>query len=175
VFRRPEQKRNRLPIPSARPARLLDAYSNLELAREFMEWMVCQRYSPHTMYHYKRVVEHFLFFWGDKKLSRVTHLDVRAFLIETSRRDLSADVVHRFIWPLRCFFDFLCINGVVDEVAPRLLRPRPVIRSLPTALSEQSVRRLIAAADNPRDKTLFSGNEPVSSLHNNFCLVWAKI
>jgi site-specific recombinase XerD len=38
------------------------------------------------------------------------------FLIEMSRRDLSADVEHRYLWALRCFFDFLCLDGLVDGV-----------------------------------------------------------
>lgn len=116
--------------------------------------MVCQRYAPRTMRTYRRVTEDFLNFWGWSRLSNVTHLDVREFLIEMSRRDLSADVEHRYLWALRCFFDFLCLGGLVDEVAPRLLRPRPRKRSIPRSLSERNVARLIAAARNPRDKAI---------------------
>jgi site-specific recombinase XerD len=94
-------------------------------------------------------------FWGTRKLSSVTHLDVRAFLIDVSKRDLSADIMHRYIWALRCFFDFLCLGGVVDDVAPRLVRPRPVRRPLPRTLSEANVRKLIKAASNPRDRAIF--------------------
>jgi hypothetical protein len=36
-------------------------------------------------------------FWGGRKLSSVTHLDIRAFLIDVSTRDLSADVLHRYL------------------------------------------------------------------------------
>jgi site-specific recombinase XerD len=127
---------------------------NDQLASKFLDWMVCQRYSWHTIWVYKRVLEDFLFFWGRSKLSNVTHLDIRNFLIEMSRRDLSADIAHRFLGGLRCFFDFLCIRGLVDEVAPRLIRPRPSKRSIPRSLSEKNVRRLIAAARNPRDKAI---------------------
>jgi site-specific recombinase XerD len=58
------------------------------------------------------------------------------------------------IFGLRCFFDFLCLGGLVDEVAPRLLRPRPRKRSIPRSLSEKNIVRLIAAAQNPRDKAI---------------------
>jgi len=94
-------------------------------------------------------------FWGARKLSYVAHLDIRAFLIDVSKRDLSADIMHRYIWALRCFFDFLCRGGVVDDVAPRLVRPRPVRRPLPKTLSEANVRRLIKGAGNPRDRAIF--------------------
>jgi site-specific recombinase XerD len=72
-----------------------------------------------------------------------------------SKRDLSADIVRRHIWALRCFFDFLCRGGIVDDVAPRLIRPRPLHRPLPRPLSEENVRRLIRAASNPRDRAIF--------------------
>src|SRR6266851_7491518 len=98
--------------------------------------MVCQPYSRGTISTYQRVGE-FLKFWGNARLFRVSHLDVREFLIEMSRRDQSADIVHRHLWALRCFFDFLYLSGLVDEVAPRLLRTRPAKRAMPRSLSEK--------------------------------------
>jgi integrase/recombinase XerD len=126
-----------------------------ELVRRFSDWLICQRYSRTTLSTYNRVVRKFCMFWGRRKLSSVTHLDIRAFLIDASTRDLSADIMHRHIWALRCFFDFLCRGGVVDDVAPRLIRPRPVQRPLPKTLSEQNVKRLLRAASNTRDRAIF--------------------
>lgn len=126
-----------------------------ELVRRFSEWLVCQRYSRTTFSVYNRVVRQFCQFWGRRKLSSVTHHDVRAFLIDISKRDLSSDIVHRYVWALRCFFDFLCMGGVVDESAPRLIQPRPVLRPLPRVLSEQNVRKLIRAAGSARNKAIF--------------------
>jgi site-specific recombinase XerD len=155
MFRNPERHRARLPQPNrVRAAAALDHLRNDQLASKFLGWLTCQRYAPHTIWLYRTVVEDFLAFWGRKKLSKVSHLDVREFLIEISRRDLSADTTHRYLWALRCFFDFLCLGGVVDEVAPRLLRPRPIPRSVPRSLSEKNVRRLIATAQNPRDRAI---------------------
>jgi site-specific recombinase XerD len=155
LFRSPHEKRARLPIPNrGRAARALANLGNDQAASKFIDWMVCQRYAPRTIWTYKRVTEDFLAFWGTGRLSNVTHLDVREFLIEMSRRDLSADVEHLYLWALRCFFDFLCLGGLVDEVAPRLLRPRPRKRSIPRSLSEKNIIRLIAATRNPRDKAI---------------------
>jgi site-specific recombinase XerD len=144
-----------------RPARTsyrdpsLSKLTTSELIVRFSDWLICQRYSRTTLNTYNRVIKKFCMFWGSRKLSAVTHLDVRAFLIDVSKRDLSADVMHRYIWALRCFFDFLCHGGVVDDVAPRLVRPRPVSRPLPKTLSEANVRRLIQAAKNARDRAIF--------------------
>lgn len=126
-----------------------------EIGIRFSDWLVCQRYSITTLGNYNRVMRKFFEFWGNKTLSSVTHLDIRAFLIEVSKRDLSADVMHRYLWALRCFFDFLCRGGIVDEVAPRFVRPRPNHRCLPKTLSEANVKRLIRAAKNARDRAIF--------------------
>src|SRR5215467_11468826 len=133
----------------------LTGLSSGELMARFSDWLICQRYSRTTLSTYNRVTRKFLSFWGARRLSSVTHLDVRAFLIEVSKRDLSDDVVHRYIWALRCFFDFLCKGGVVDEVAPRLIRLRPIVRPLPRTLSECNVKRLFQAAESDRDRAIF--------------------
>src|SRR5216684_2010816 len=86
----------------------VSSFPNNQIASRFVEWMVCQRYSRGTISTYQPVTGEFLEFWGNARLFRVSHLDVREFLIEMSRRDLSADIVHRHLWALRCFFDFLC-------------------------------------------------------------------
>lgn len=129
--------------------------SNAQLAERFKDWLVCMRYSRPSRESYERVVRALLSFCGRKKFSSVTPTDICSFLIEQSRRDLSADVAHRFIWGLRCFFDFLCIGGVVREVAPRHLFIRPQKRAVSRALTEANVKRLIKAADNPRDRAMF--------------------
>jgi site-specific recombinase XerD len=143
----------------AQTARLKDeSLRNLtteEVIGKFSDWLVCQRYSRTTYNVYNRVVRRFCQFWGRRRLSSVTHLDIRAFLIDTSRRDLSADILHRYLWALRCFFDFLCMGGVVDDSAPRLIRPRPALRPLPRTLSEQNVRKLIRAAGTARNRAIF--------------------
>jgi len=155
MFRNVMEKRHRLPFSlESNRVSALAHLNNTALAAKFMEWMTCQRYSTSTIATYRRVTQEFINFWGNRKISQVTHLDVREFLIEMSRRDLSADIVHRYLWGLRCFFDFLCIGGLVDEVAPRLIRPRPVKRSLARSLSENNIRRLIAATKNNRDRAI---------------------
>ncbi len=134
--------------------RELRAVSNTELLNSYSQWLISQRYSRTTREVYGRVVRRFSDFWGQRHFSLAGHMDVREFISQDSARDLSSEVVHRYLWALRSFFDFLCMNGVVDEVAPRLIRPRPAKRPLPRALSRKHVSRLIRAAQNPRDKAM---------------------
>jgi integrase/recombinase XerD len=100
------------------------------------------------------VMRKFLRFWGQRRFSGVGPLDIHEFLTESSRRDLSSKVVHRHLWALRSFFDFLCLRGAVDEVAPRFVRPRPTRRRVLKALSQTNIRRLIDAATNARDRAI---------------------
>jgi len=132
----------------------LTSLANEELVRRFSEWLVCQRYSRTTREVYNRIAGKFFRFWGRRNFSYVSPLDIHQFLTKSSDRDLSGDVVHRYLWALRSFFDFLCLRGVVDEVAPRLVRSRPARRRLLRALSEANVRRLIDSAKNPRDRAI---------------------
>jgi integrase len=136
----------------AKPA--LRGTSNKELVREYGEWLICQRYSRTTLEVYNRVARRFLDYWGRRHFSQVTHLDVRKFILKMGERDLSGEIVHRYLWALRSFFDFLCMNGIADRSAPRLVRPRTTQRPLPRALSKQNVLRLFNAAANARDRAL---------------------
>jgi integrase/recombinase XerD len=127
---------------------------NEELVRRFSEWLVCQRCSRTTREVYNRVAGKFFQYWGRRKFTEVRPLDIQQFMVESSNRDLSSEVVHRYLWALRSFFDFLCLRGVVDEVAPRLVKSRPARRRLLRALSKANVQRLIGSATNPRDRAI---------------------
>jgi integrase/recombinase XerC len=128
--------------------------SNKDLVRRYSEWLICQRYSRTTLEVYNRVANRFLAYWGRRHFSQATHFDIRKFILKMGERDLSGEIVHRYLWALRSFFDFLCIHGIADKSAPRLVRSRPTQRPLPRALSRQNVQRLLKATDNARDRAL---------------------
>ena len=132
----------------------LRGLSNQRLAEHFGRWLVCQRYSKTTISNYNRAVRQLLEFCGRRKFASLSHMDIRSFLTEVSVHDLSRQIMCRYLWALRCFFDFLCLNHVVSDVAPRLIRPKPVERPLPRAISEKNVKRLIAASGNLRNRAL---------------------
>src|SRR5260370_7569905 len=137
--------------------------TNPELVDRFRQWLVCQRYSRGARETYDRVAGKFLRYWGRRSFSRVRPHHIQDFMTELSRRDLSGEVVRRHLWALRSFFDFLCLRGVVDKVAPRLVRPRPERRRLLRALSEAHVRPLIHPAANPRDPPILDLSYPPRS------------
>ena len=129
--------------------------TNAQLAESFREWLVCLRYSKPSREAYGRVMRAFLKFCGRRKFASMTPTDISGFLISESRRSLAQDIAHRYIFALRCFFDFLCLGGVVRQVAPRHIFIRAQPRRIPKALSEAAIKRLIRSATNSRDRALF--------------------
>lgn len=138
----------------SRPIARLKPFSTWELVAHFKEWLRVLQYSQTAQESYSRAVSKFCVYIGNTPLSAVTHHDVRTFLFEITRRDISVQCANRFLGGLRCFFDFLYLGGVVDTVAPRFIRSRGHASRLPRVVSEGKIRRLISAAGSPRNKAI---------------------
>ena len=128
--------------------------TNADLAAKFSEWLVAQRYARVTQWAYKRVAFRFCHFMGRRPISAANHLDVRCFLIEVMKRDLSIDGYNRHLWALRRFFDFLYMGGVIDTMAPRFVIGKRHQRFIPRVLGESEIARLIRAAKTPREAAI---------------------
>lgn len=134
--------------------RPLKRFSTWELVAHFKEWLRVLQYSRTAQESYSRAVSKFCVYIGNKPLPTVTHHDVRTFLFELTRRDISVQCANRFLGGLKCFFDFLYLGGVVDTVAPRFIRGRGNVSRLPRVVSEEKIRKLISAAGSPRNKAI---------------------
>lgn len=115
----------------------------------FLEMLAAERNaSPHTLRAYRRDLESFAAFLAKRgcDIARGESDDVRAYLVRLAERGMSARSTARHLSSLRQFHRFLVIEGVREDDplaavdGPRLGRP------LPKILSEDEVRRLIAAA-----------------------------
>jgi site-specific recombinase XerD len=84
----------------------------------------------------------------------VTPMVVGDFITQTLPPKWSDDYVSYRLCALRCFFDFLYLGGIVDNVAPRFLRARARVHKIPKTLTQSQVKKLIAATSNPRDRAL---------------------
>jgi integrase/recombinase XerC len=127
---------------------------NLEFAFRFRRWLIVQHYSLSTIDHYGRVVNGFCKHIGAKSIRGVTPMDVGDFISASLPKHWSDNTVAHQLGALRCFFDFLYLGGIVDRVAPRFLKARKAARKLPKVLTKAQVKKLIAAADNLRDRAL---------------------
>jgi site-specific recombinase XerD len=115
--------------------------SNSYLAQKFGEWLVAQRFSRTAYQAYTKVDFAFCHFIGKRHVRTANHLDVRFFLIDLMKRDLTVDGYNRHLYALGRFFDFLYMGGVVDTVAPRLVRGKRRDRPLPAVVSVADVGR----------------------------------
>src|SRR5579859_212749 len=137
--------------PAAKPPK---SFTTWELVERFGEWLRVLRYSRTAQDSYGRAASKFCVYLGDKPLDMVTHHDVRDFLIDVTRRDISVQCAARFLGGLKSFFDFLYLGGIVDTVAPRFIRGRAYNGPLPKIVPEEKIKKLISAASTARDKAI---------------------
>jgi site-specific recombinase XerD len=127
---------------------------NEEVLKRYEEWMVVQHYTARTKQTYWRKATQFIDYLKDKSLASVTHLDVRTYIAHLSEQGASMSNAYDHLLVLRRFYDFLNLGGLVEYVAPRLVRMRDAPRKIPRVLSEHEVRRFLAAAFTLREKAL---------------------
>jgi site-specific recombinase XerD len=127
---------------------------NVKMAERFRAWLGAQRYSPSTQERYHRIACKLCHFIGRKPLASVTPMDIGDFLTQTLPDRWQDSYISDHLGPLRSFFDFLYLGGVVDSVAPRFLKARARSKPLPRALTEAQIRKLIRGASHPRDRAL---------------------
>jgi len=124
------------------------------MAKRFRRWLVAQHYAPSTQDRYYNVARKLCHHIGRKALSSVTPMDIGDFLTNTLPDRWADSYISDHLGPLRSFFDFLYLGGVVDSVAPRFLKARARTKPLPRTLTEAQVKKLIRAASHPRDRAL---------------------
>ena len=129
-------------------------HSNKQMAQRFRAWLAAQKYAASTQDRYYRIAQKLCSYIGSRPLSSVTPMDIGDFLTQTLPDRWADSYIADRLGPLRSFFDFLYLGGVVDNVAPRFLKARARMKPLPRALTEAQVRKLIRTATHPRDRAL---------------------
>jgi site-specific recombinase XerD len=120
----------------------------------FRRWLNAQHYAIGTQTSYCRIALKLCRFIGNRPLRGVTPIDIGDFLTKTLPPRWSDGHVLYQLGALRGFFDFLYLGGIVDNVAPRFLKARTPMRKLPKTLTQSQMKKLIATADNARDRAL---------------------
>src|SRR5579864_7447955 len=127
---------------------------NQKMAERFGRWLGAQKYSTSTQERYCRIARKLCHHIGRKALSSVTPMDIGDYLTRNLPDRWGDNYISDQLGPLRSFFDFLYLGGVVDSVAPRFLKARARAKPLPRALTEVQTRKLIHTASHPRDRAL---------------------
>lgn len=131
----------------------LQGKTKQELLLRYGQWCALH-YAKSTRAHYERVASMFCRFLGKKNMGAVDHFDIRRFLYEALRRDLSVDAPNRYFWALRMFFDFLHLGGAIKSPPTQFVHGRRTQRKVPRVLTESEVSRLIRSTQNIRDRAL---------------------
>jgi len=126
-------------------AQLLDAYLlNMEAGNR----------SPHSIAAYRYAIADFLDFTLGLNVAEITHREITEWLHFLKVRDVSPRTSCSRLGALRSFFKYAEMTGVVKNSPARLIESRGVPRGLPHWLSVIDIRKLIAAAENVRDRGL---------------------
>jgi integrase/recombinase XerC len=124
---------------------------NRGLVRQYHKWMIANHYAKSTQAVYHAALRRYLAFFGERSIASAKHTDIRLFLADASENGATLVTVYRDLGILRQFYDFLNLGGVVSFVAPRFVRLRVPFHNRLNTLSHMQIRRLIAAAQTPRE------------------------
>lgn len=109
-----------------------------------------RRLSPNTVRSYRADLSSYLR-WARLEGVRpleVTHRQLRGYLADLSRAGYGARTVNRHLSALRGLYRWLVHEGVTEGDAPAALASPKMAASLPKALTDDEVRRLLATCDD---------------------------
>jgi site-specific recombinase XerD len=144
-----------MPTGALRQERTLDHHEeNTQLLVDFLANLEGANNSPHTIASYRVTVKDFLDFTLGLSMADVTRREIAEYLHFLDVRGMSAHSMSQRLYALRSFFKFAELIGAVKSSPARLVPRRKVPRPLPHWLSVTDLRKLIAAAEDPRDRAL---------------------
>lgn len=144
-----------MPTGALRQERTLDHHEeNTWLLEEFLANLKAAANSPHTIASYRVTVRDFLAFTLGLSMADVTRREITEYLHFLDVRGESAHTMRQRLYALRGFFAFAEAIGAVKSSPARLVPSPKVPPRLPHWLTVAQIERLLAAADNPRDRLL---------------------
>lgn len=145
------QKNKALPKPSPAGSKAIRRiFDNSQLIERFDKWLLVCGKAAHTRKNYTSDARQFAKFI-EKPLTAATKEDVRDWIGSLFARNAAPSTMQRKLDALRVFFDCLQLGSQVRVSVTRLIPRRKLPRHLPRVLSEEEIKRLIAAARTPRD------------------------
>lgn len=116
--------------------------------KEFIEYLKSVRQlSSHTCRSYASDLSDFHANCSQKKLSEITPLDIKSFLLTLAKKDLSKRSIHRKLSSLRSFFRHAEKKKWVSSSPLELIESPKIEKKVPFALSHSQIERLLTAPD----------------------------
>jgi site-specific recombinase XerD len=127
---------------------------NFDLAFRFGRWLRVQDYGCETRRLYLASVMSLCQFLDEMPATDATHLDIRDFLALIAARGHKPATIHREMYALRSFYDFLNMGGLINWSPPRFVRLRRVERNVPRVLTEKQTNRLLSGSRTLQERTM---------------------
>jgi len=128
--------------------------------------------SPHTLKNYKKDLNVFAEFIGDKKIEAIDYMLIRQFLANLKSKELSRASIGRNLSCLRSFFRFMIREDLIENNPISGISTPKKEKKLPVFMQEGDIAKLMDAtsgdSQGPRDRaileTLYSTGMRVSEL-----------
>ncbi|MBF0542154.1 MAG: tyrosine recombinase XerC [Nitrospirae bacterium] len=141
---------------------------------EFLRHLATERdASSHTLRAYKKDLEQFRLFHGSDEISKIDMFDIRAFVADQSKKELSKTTVSRRLSVIRSFLKYLCSQDLIKTNPAKIVPLPKASKTLPKFLSVDDVFTMInsiqgvgfqAARDKAILELLYSSGLRVSEL-----------
>jgi site-specific recombinase XerD len=144
-----------MPTGRLREGRALNHHEeNAKLLDDYLKNLEAGNRSGNTIIAYRYSIGDFLDFTLGLAMEQVTHHEITEWMHFLRVKGAKPRTISSRLGGLRSFFDYAKLRGVVKESPARLIESRDGSRPLPHWLSIADMKKLIAAADNPRDRAL---------------------
>jgi len=144
-----------MPIGKLREERTLNhREENAALLEDFLKSLAVGNRSPHTIVAYRIGIEDFLDFTLGLSVADIAQREISEWLHFLKVRGVRPATLSQRLASLRSFFKYAQLLGVLQNSPARFIENRKGSRPLPHWLSVDDLRKLIAAAENPRDRAL---------------------
>jgi site-specific recombinase XerD len=127
---------------------------NGKLLEDFLKNLEASDRSPHTIQSYRTSLTDFFDFTLGLSVAGITHREISEWLHFLHVRGVSPQTLSQRLHSVRSFYRFAIRDGLVKQSPADVIQNRRVARSLPRWLVVTDVQKLIAAAENDRDRGL---------------------
>ncbi len=124
------------------------------LIEDFVVYHEQRSHSPNTIISYRHTAIDFVNFIRDLPIASVRPVDIREYLAWLLEQGASENSIAQKLSAIRAFFNHLELIGVVAVSPARLITRKKPQRKLPHALTVEEIEKMLAAAENPRDRAV---------------------
>lgn len=124
------------------------------LIEDFLVFGQQRGYSAHTLTSYREAITDFLDFFKGADFRTIKPMDIRQWIHWLMTQGKKRNTISARLYGIRAFFDRAVVFDIIQSNPARLIKIHAYNRPLPKFLSEEEVRRFLAAPENLRDRAI---------------------